>query len=105
MENGEDKDFLLKTLLREFDDIAREARKIFSHYNMLGCSLNIKHNLKFFETKRMKYEGKTECEKELKIPIPFKLIALEKNFDWFVPENPFDERSRPKGSERGNSEP
>ena len=57
----------------------------------------------------MKYEGKTEREKELKIPIPFKLIAmheaLEKNFDWVVPENPFDERSRPKGSERGNSEP
>jgi hypothetical protein len=32
---------------------------------------------------------------EIKIPIPFKLIgmheALEKNFDWIVPENPFDE--------------
>ena len=86
---------MLKTLLIEFDDIAREARKIFAHYNMLGCSLNIKHTLKTFETKRMKYEGKTECEKELKIPIPFKLIAmheaLEKNFDWVVPKNPFDE--------------
>ena len=69
MEKGEDKDFLLKTLLLEFDDIAREARKIFAHYNMLGCSLNIKHTLTTFETKRMKYEGKTECEKELKIPI------------------------------------
>ena len=57
----------------------------------------------------MGYEGKSECEKELKIPIPFKLIAmheaLEKNFYWVVPENPFDERSQPKGSERGNSEP
>ena len=31
--------------------------------------------------------------------------ALEKDFDWVVPENPFDERSQPKGSERGNSEP
>ena len=31
--------------------------------------------------------------------------ALEKNFDWVIPENLFDERSRPKGSERGNSEP
>ena len=71
---------------------------------MLGCSLNINHTLKTFETKRIKYEGKTEREKELKIPIPFKLIArheaLEKNFYWVVPENPFDERSRPKGSER-----
>ena len=43
---------------------------------MLGCSLNIKHTLKTFETKRMKYEGKIECEKELKIPIPFKLVAM-----------------------------
>ena len=31
--------------------------------------------------------------------------ALEKNFNWVVRENPFDERSRPKGSDRGNSEP
>ena len=51
MEKGEDKDFLLKTLLLKFDDIAREGRKIFAHYNMLGCSLNIKHTLKTFETK------------------------------------------------------
>jgi hypothetical protein len=32
--------------------------------------------------------------------IPCKLIglheALEKNFDWIVPENPFDESSEPK---------
>ena len=57
----------------------------------------------------MRYEGKTEYEEELKIPIPFKLIAmreaLEKNFDWVVPENPFDESSQPKGSNKGNSEP
>ena len=54
-------------------------------------------------------DGKTECEKKLKIPIPFKLIAmheaLEKNFYWVVSENPFDERSQPKGSERVKSEP
>ena len=31
--------------------------------------------------------------------------ALEKNFDWVVPKNPFDERSQPKGSKRENSEP
>ena len=66
MEKGEDKDFLLKTLLMEFDDIAIKTRKIFAHYNILGCSLNIKHTLKTFETKRMKYEGKTECEKGTK---------------------------------------
>jgi hypothetical protein len=29
--------------------------------------------------------------------------AFEKNFDWIVPENPFDESSEPKSVERGSS--
>jgi hypothetical protein len=29
--------------------------------------------------------------------------ALEKNFDWIVPENPFDESSEPKSVEKGFS--
>jgi hypothetical protein len=29
--------------------------------------------------------------------------ALEKNFDWIVPENPFDESSEPKSVHRGSS--
>jgi hypothetical protein len=29
--------------------------------------------------------------------------ALEKNFDWIVPENPFDESSEPKSAEKGSS--
>jgi hypothetical protein len=44
---------------------------------------------------------------EIRIPIPFKLLgmheALEKNFDWIVPENPFDENSEPKSVEGGSS--
>jgi hypothetical protein len=28
---------------------------------------------------------------------------LEKNFDWIVPENPFDERSEPKSVHNGSS--
>jgi hypothetical protein len=28
---------------------------------------------------------------------------LEKNFDWIVPENPFDESSEPKSAHRGSS--
>jgi hypothetical protein len=44
---------------------------------------------------------------EIKIPIPFKLLgmheALEKNFDWIVPKNPFDESSEPKSVEKGSS--
>ena len=50
---------------------------------------------------------KPENREEIKIPIPFKLVgmheALEKNFDWIVPENPFDESSEPKSVERGSS--
>ena len=44
---------------------------------------------------------------EIKVPIPFKLVgmheALKNNFDWIVPENPFDESSEPKNAERGPS--
>ena len=57
----------------------------------------------------MKYVGKTECEEEIEIPIPFKLLAisdaLEDNFGWIVPENPFEQNSKPKRSEKADSEP
>ena len=50
---------------------------------------------------------KPKNREEIKIPIPFKLVgmheALEKNFDWIVPENPFDGNSKPKSVERGSS--
>jgi hypothetical protein len=46
-------------------------------------------------------------KEEIKIPIPFKLVvmheALEKNFDWIISENPFDENSEPKNVHRGSS--
>jgi hypothetical protein len=45
-------------------------------------------------------------KKEIKVPIPFKLVglheALEKNFDWIVPEIPFDESSEPKSVHKGS---
>jgi hypothetical protein len=50
---------------------------------------------------------KPKSGEEIRIPISFKLLgmheALEKNFDWIVPENPFDECSEPKSVERGSS--
>jgi hypothetical protein len=51
--------------------------------------------------------GKHNTNKEeIKVPIPFKLVGmhedLEKNFDWIVPENPFDESSEPKSVHRGS---
>jgi hypothetical protein len=46
-------------------------------------------------------------KEEIKVPIPFKLVglheALEKNFDWIVPENPFDKSSEPKSVHKGSS--
>ncbi len=50
---------------------------------------------------------KPENREEIKIPMPFKLVgvheALEKNFHWIIPENPFDESSEPKSVEKGSS--
>ena len=63
MEKGKEKDFVLKTLLLEFNDIAIEARKLFAHYKLLGYELGIEQTLKAIDIKRIKYEGKTECEK------------------------------------------
>jgi hypothetical protein len=72
----------LETLHREFRDIVIEARKVFEHFNMLGSHVNV--------------VGTTK--EDIKVPIHCKLVglheALEKNFDWIVPENPFDESSR-----------
>jgi hypothetical protein len=46
-------------------------------------------------------------KEEIKVPIPFKLVglheALEKIFDWIVPENPFEESSEPKSVHKGSS--
>jgi hypothetical protein len=46
-------------------------------------------------------------KEEIKVLIPFKLVgmheALEKNFDWIDPENPFDESSEPKSVHKGSS--
>jgi hypothetical protein len=78
IEDPEMKDFILETLHREFRDIVIEARKVFEHFNMLGSCVDVVGTNK----------------EEIKVPIPFKLVGLheafEKNFDWIVPENPFD---------------
>jgi hypothetical protein len=48
-----------------------------------------------------------QIKKKIKVPVPFKLVglheALEKNFDWIVLENPFDESSEPKSVHKGSS--
>jgi hypothetical protein len=68
IEDSEKKDFILKTLRREFRDVAIEARKVFKRFNMLGSPVNV--------------VGTTK--EDFKVPIPYKLVgmheALEKEF-------------------------
>jgi hypothetical protein len=91
IEESEKRDFILETLRKEFRDVVIEARKVFDHFNMLGSCVDVTG------TNR----------EEIKVPIPFKLVgmheALEKNFDWIVPKNPFDESSEPKSVEKVSS--
>jgi hypothetical protein len=91
IEDSKKKDFILKTLRKEFRDVVIEARKVFEHFNMLGSRVDVVGTNK----------------EEIKVPIPFKLVgmheALEKNFDWIVPKNPFDESSEPKSVHKGSS--
>jgi hypothetical protein len=91
IKDSEKRDFILETLCKEFRDVVIEARKVFERFNIFGSCLDV-------------IGTNTE---DIKIPIPFKLVgmheALEKNFDWIVPENPFDESSEPKSVEKGSS--
>jgi hypothetical protein len=89
IEDPKKKDFILDTLRREFRDVVIEAKKVFEHFNMLGSHVEV-----------------VGTNKE-EIKIPFKLVGLheawEKNFDWIVPENSFDESSEPKRVHKGSS--
>jgi hypothetical protein len=86
-----ERDFILETLCKEFRDVDIEARKVFARFNMLGSRVDVVGTNK----------------EEIKVPIAFKLVgmheALEKNFDWIVPENPLDESSEPKSVRKGSS--
>ncbi|KAK1668434.1 hypothetical protein QYE76_056593 [Lolium multiflorum] len=108
MEEGEKKDFVLETLLKEFGDVAREDRKVFIEYKMLGLYTNFANTLEKMEKDRLKYTNEVNCEGYIKTSIPYKLLgmfeALEKNYGWIVPENLFDENSKPKSNEKGASE-
>ena len=101
VENDERRDFILEVLLKEFRDVVIEARKVFHRFEKLGSCVDVIGTLERVD------KTKPKNREEIKIPIPFKLIgmheALEKNFDWIVPENPFDGNSEPKSVERGSS--
>ena len=55
MEDGEKKDFVLETLLKEFGDVVREARKVFIRYKMLGYYIDVVNTLEKLENERLKY--------------------------------------------------
>src|SRR4051812_21906859 len=94
--NAEKREFILETLLKEFHDVAKEAKKVFERFNILGSCVDV-----------VGTSDKTKPREEFKIPIPFKLVgmheAFEKNFDWIVPKNPFDESIKQKRYDKGSS--
>jgi hypothetical protein len=63
----------------------------FKHFNKLGSHVEV--------------VGTTK--EDFKVPIPCKLVgmhaALENNFNWICPKNPFDESSVPKRDYKGSS--
>jgi hypothetical protein len=101
VEDDEKRDFILETLLKEFRDVVIEARKVFDRFKMLGSCVDVIGTLEKID------KTKPKNREKIKISISFKLVrvheALEKNFDWIFPENPFDESSEPKSVERGSS--
>src|SRR3954454_16472310 len=98
-EDAKKKYFILETLVNEFGSVALEARKVFDRHRMLGSCVDVISALEKLD--------KIKNREDVKVAIPSKLVALheayEKNFDWIVPENPFDESSQPKRVERGDS--
>jgi hypothetical protein len=81
----------LETLRIEFKDVAIEAREVFKKFNKLGSPVEVVG----------------APNEDFRVPIPCKLVrihdALEKNFSWICPENPFDESSVPKCDHKGSS--
>ena len=108
MEEGEKKDFVLETLLKEFGGVAREARKVFTKYKILGSYTNFASTLEKMDIDRIKYANNVNDGGEIKTTIPCKFLgmheALENNYGWLVPESLFDENSEPKSKEKGASE-
>jgi hypothetical protein len=90
-EDPEKKAFILETLRIEFRDVAIEAREVFKKFNKLGSPIEVVDT----------------PNEDFRVPIPCKLVgihdALEKNFSWVCPKNPFDESSVPKCDHKGSS--
>jgi hypothetical protein len=90
IKDPEKKAFILENLRIEFRDVSIEAREVFKKFNKLGSPVEV-----------------VGTPNDFRVPIPCKLLgihdALEKNFSWICPENPFDESSVPKCDHKGFS--
>ena len=75
MERGKEKYFVLETLLHEFNDIVKEARKIFARCGALGSYPNIHYSLDVRDENLSKYTHTTEENEKVNIAIPFKQIG------------------------------
>ena len=69
IEDIEKRDFIIETLLKEFNDVAKEAKKVFDHFNILGSRVDVMGILENLD--KTKPNGE-----EIKIPIPFKLVGM-----------------------------
>jgi hypothetical protein len=91
IEDPEKKAFILETLRIEFRDVAIKAREVFQKFNKLGSPVAVVGT----------------PNEDFRVSIPCKLVgihdALEKNFSWICPGNPFDESSVPKCDHKGSS--
>ena len=107
MIDDEKKNFVLKALHKKLRDVANEAKLIFAKYRKNNCYIDV---MKIFRSRReniAKTTKKPFAKDGLKIPIPYKMMALhdtiEDNYGWIVPKNLFDEESVPNREEKENS--
>jgi len=101
IDDVEKKIFILKTMTRGLGDVSIQANKVFARYNMLGSDVDVVGTLD-------KFNGvEPDAEEGIKVSVPSKITGLheahDKNFDWIVPENLFDENSTPRRDEQGTS--
>ena len=59
IEDTEKRDFILETLLKEFNDVAKQYKKVFEHFNMLGSCVNVMGTLQKVKTKSNEEEINT----------------------------------------------
>ena len=60
--NAEKREFILETLLKEFHDVAKEAKKVFERFNMLGSCVDVMGTLEKMDKPNPKMERKLKYQ-------------------------------------------